>query len=509
MPRKFRTYDPEQQLLLPPDLADWVPEKHPARFISEMVDLLDMSPFYKVYEGALGQPPYHPAMMLKVILYCFSRGIYSSRKMEDATYDDVGTRFLATDQHPDYSSFCNFRLRHGDSVHSTFVQVVQMCRQLGLCSLGHVSIDGTIVKGNASRSNNVKTEEIDKQIEEDEKLIREMIAKWESKDAEAEPESGMPEELKKKKNRLQALRRAKAVAERITKERHERELQRYEEEERTRQEEYEKAKAEKRDAFNNRGPDLQETRKAAGLTQAKLAEKAGVNKHRISNLERGHRYPSDDERRKLANALGQDSVSFRKIPEPDELGERKPPQKKPPLCTNLTDPESACIPRPGKGTTQGYNAQYAVDSDKQVIVGLYMSNETHDRNNLKPTIDGIIEVTGEKPKELSADSGYFRTDLFDDPLIKEMDVYMPPDRKKKNKIENPHPHAEAMREKLSTEEGKKRKHLRSKTVEPVFGHIKHCRRFDRFLTRGVKKVTTEWTLLAITHNLMKIFGTRR
>lgn len=505
MAKKFREYSPDQQLLLPPDLSDWVPDDHVARFIGDVVDRLDMAPFYKMYDGALGQPPYHPNMMLKVILYSFSRGVFSSRKMEKATYEDVATRFLSADQHPDFVTFCKFRRRHGESIHAVFVQGIMMCRLAGLCTLGHVAIDGTILKGNASRAKTVKSDEIDKVISKDEKLIQELLSKWEAKDSEKNPKSQLPEGVKKRRNRQNALNRAKKIAEDIAQQRHERELARFEAEEAIRQEKYEEAKAEAIRVFNNKGPTLKNARLAVGLTRAELASKSRIARERFSNIEGGHRFPSSEEKRAICKALNQDSLCFPKVgPLPRSPRSRAVPDRKLPAHVNPTDPESACITRVGKESVQGYNAQVAVDSDHQIVVGLFLSNETTDRNNFIPMMKQILERFDEKPKEASADSGYYRAALHSEPCLQGIEMLVPPERKLKKKLTKPCPHAQSMREKLSSEKGKARYSLRSKTVEPVFGDWKHCKGFRHFLTRGIKNVTTELALMAIAHNILKM-----
>lgn len=505
MPKKFRDYDPEQQLLLPPDLSDWVPDDHVARFIGDVVDRLDMSVFYKEYEGSMGQPPYHPNMMLKVVLYSFSRGVFSSRKMEKATYEDVATRFLSADQHPDFVTFCKFRRRHVDAIHSVFVQAIMMCRIAGLCSLGHVAIDGTVLKGNASRTKTVKSKKIDKIIKKDEELIRELLTKWEQRDSEQNPKDQLPDDIKKSRSRQNALDRAKKIADEIAQQRHERELARFEAEENLRQQKQEDSMAEALSSINNEGVSFKEARQVVGISQVALAEKCRMTPSRVSQLERGHRYPSAEERKILSDALGQENLSFNKIgPLPKPLRSRAAPKKKLPAYINLTDPESAYISRTGRQGVQGYNAQVAVDSDHQVVVGLFLSNETCDRNNFIPMMKQIVERFDEKPKEASGDSGYYRASLHSEPCLKGIELLVPPDRRQGQNFRNPCPRAQAMREKLDSDEGRARYALRKKTVEPIFGDWKHCKGFRSFLTRGIKNVTSELTLMATAHNLLKL-----
>src|SRR5512144_501620 len=153
MDKTFRAYSLDQGLLLPPDLREWLPEGDFALFISDVVDELDLSAIYRAYGQGdrRGQPPYHPAMMVKLLLYGYCTGLTSSRKIEQATYRDVAVRVLAADQHPDHDSIAEFRKRHLGAVAGLFVQVLQLCQAAGLVKLGHVALDGTKVKANASK----------------------------------------------------------------------------------------------------------------------------------------------------------------------------------------------------------------------------------------------------------------------------------------------------------------------------------------------------------------------
>ena len=152
MSKTFRPYDINQKLLLPPDLHDWLPEDHLALYVSDLVEQLDLSRIMNAYEKELrGRPPYHPIMMVKLLIYGYCVGKMSSRKIEAATYDDVGFRVLACNQQPDHDSLAEFRKRHLEEIGRLFVQVVEMCQRAGLVKLGHVAIDGTKIKANASK----------------------------------------------------------------------------------------------------------------------------------------------------------------------------------------------------------------------------------------------------------------------------------------------------------------------------------------------------------------------
>jgi transposase len=153
MSKTFRPYALNQRLLLPPDLREWLPEDHLALFVSDVVDALDLSAIFQVYEqgDGRGQPPYDPALMVKLLVYGYCMGRLSSRQMERATYEEVPYRVLAADQQPDHASLADFRKRHVAALANLFGQVLRLCQAAGLVKLGHGALDGTKVKANASK----------------------------------------------------------------------------------------------------------------------------------------------------------------------------------------------------------------------------------------------------------------------------------------------------------------------------------------------------------------------
>ncbi len=151
MAKTFRPYEPDQLLLLPPAIGDWVPEGHLARFVSELVEGLDLGAIEDTYEEERGYPPYHPRMMVKVLLYAYATGIYSSRRIARGLVDSVALRYLAAGNEPDFRTISDFRKRHGEALRGLFGQVLRLCRRAGLVKLGHVAVDGTKIKANASK----------------------------------------------------------------------------------------------------------------------------------------------------------------------------------------------------------------------------------------------------------------------------------------------------------------------------------------------------------------------
>lgn len=216
----FRDYQPGQVMLLPPSLEEWLPAEHLARFVDELVEQhLDLGPFYAAHTNVKGFPPYEPRMMLKVLLYGYLTGVRSSRKLETACVEQVAFRFLAAMQTPDHRAFSRFRRRHLGAMDGLFVQVLGLCQQAGMVKLGNVGLDGTKVKANASRHKAMSYARMNEREPELAAIVREMLEEAERVDAAEDEQFGdargdeLPEHLRTKQGRLEAIRRAKAELE--------------------------------------------------------------------------------------------------------------------------------------------------------------------------------------------------------------------------------------------------------------------------------------------------------
>ncbi|WP_256128430.1 transposase [Desulfolutivibrio sulfoxidireducens] len=160
----FRDYNPNQLLLLAPNLDDWLPQEHIARFISDVVDALDLKPFLRRFrDNGQGGAAFHPAMMLKVVLYAYCVGIPSSRKIAQAVIDDVAFRCLAANNRPDFRTIATFRRKHLEDIKPLFLQVLLMCKQTGMVRVGVVALDGTKVAANAAMDRNRTWEKLSEQ----------------------------------------------------------------------------------------------------------------------------------------------------------------------------------------------------------------------------------------------------------------------------------------------------------------------------------------------------------
>jgi transposase len=223
---QYKTYDPDQLFLLPPSLKEWLPDGHLAYFVSDVVDEIDLSEIEKTYSTRLqGQPPYHPGMMVKLLFYAYCMGIPSSRKIEKETYEDIAFRILAAGHHPDHDTIADFRKNHLGALKGLFLQTLLLCKEAKLVKLGHVALDGTKMKANASKHKAMSYGRMDEKEKELEREVEELLRKAESVDAEEDQRYGkargdeLPEELQFREKRLARIREAKkALEERAAKE---------------------------------------------------------------------------------------------------------------------------------------------------------------------------------------------------------------------------------------------------------------------------------------------------
>jgi transposase len=450
-----------QTLLFAPSLHDWLPEAHLARFLVDVVSALDLSAIYQSYQekDGRGQAAYAPEMMVRVLLYGYATGVYSSRKIQTGTFEDVAFRYLSGDQHPDHATIAEFRKRHLDALSGLFTQALLLCSQAGLVKLGHVAIDGTKIKANASKHKAMSYKRMNETEARLKQEIDALLASAEQTDAEEDAQYGkdrrgdeLPVELQRRESRLQKIAEAKAALE---------------------QEAKEKASQQRAE------------------TEQKLAERE-EEERRTGKKKRGRKpEPCDPEQAK-----------------PDDTAQR-----------NFVDAESRIMPDgANKGSfVQGYNAQIAVDSASQVIVAAEVTQETNDKKQLVPMIAQMVANLEQKPEKVSADTGYFSEANVTDASVKDVDLYVATGRDQHNgaveTISKPPPSdaspKEAMRHKLRTTTGRAVYKMRKAIVEPVFGQIKEQRGFRRFSLRGLNNVSREWRLVCAASNLLKLFRAHR
>ncbi len=219
----FRAIDRETGFLLPPSIDEWLPEKHLARFVVEVIDGLDLSAMTGSCRGS-GSASYHPALLLGILVYGYATGVFSSRKLERATYDSVAFRFITANEHPDHDTIAAFRRRFLKEIEGLFVRVLELAREMGMLKMGTVALDGTKIHANASRHSALSYEHAGKIEAQLKAEVADLMARAEAADA-AEVVDGMsiPDELARRADRLAKLAAARAKIEARAKERFERE----------------------------------------------------------------------------------------------------------------------------------------------------------------------------------------------------------------------------------------------------------------------------------------------
>ncbi len=222
MPKSYRPWSPDHPYLLPTDPRAWLPEGHLAHFVLEVVEKLDISAIDDAIQAKdpRGERPYAPRMMLALLVYGYCTGVFSSRKIERKTHEDIAFRYLAGNQHPQFSTICEFRRVHLDAIAALFVQIVQISRRVGLAKLGHVSFDGSKVQANASKH---KAMSYERMVLEERRLrveIEGLLARGEQQDkaedgrlGEGVAETDIPAELHRREARLARIEAAKAALE--------------------------------------------------------------------------------------------------------------------------------------------------------------------------------------------------------------------------------------------------------------------------------------------------------
>jgi transposase len=221
MAKTYRPYVPEQDLLLPPSLRDWLPEDHLAFFVSDLIDHLDLSAILAVYEDEeRGYPPYHPVMLTKVLVYAYCVGVFSSRKIQRRLVEDVAFRVLAAGNQPDFRTIADFRKAHLPTLTGFFEQVLRLARELGAPRVGRVAVDGSKIKANASKHKAMsygRMRDKQKQLRDE---VNDLLAEAEATDAAEDAEYGidrrgdeLPAELQRRESRLKRIREAKRALE--------------------------------------------------------------------------------------------------------------------------------------------------------------------------------------------------------------------------------------------------------------------------------------------------------
>ena len=441
MAYNFRPYSPDQAYLLPQAPREWLPEGHLAFFLEETVSLLDLRPIFERHQGGRGPQAYHPQMLLTLLLYGYCTGVYSSRKIAGGCETNLAFRVLSGGQLPDFRTLSDFRKDHLAAFHGLFLEVLRVCREAGLVRLGHLSLDGSKYQANASKHKAMSYGRI----------------------GEVEPQ--LEAEVK------ELLRRAAEVDE----------------------------AEDAQHGPGQRGDELpEELRRREGRL-----EKMREAKQRLEERARNRA-----QERAEARGAGPEEViaaGARAAPRPKEQ-------------SNFTDPDSR-IMKTSHGWVQGYNAQVMVEEASGVIMAQEVTAHSVDSPRLRPMLDRLEEnltrvgVPEEerRPTWFTADVGYCSENNLRMLAERQIDACVATGRERHHRGGIAHgsrtrtPLRAAMRDKLQTTEGRAIYARRKAITEPVHGLIKQARGFRQFLLRGPGTVAGEFTLVALTHNILKLW----
>ena len=504
MPQNFIESRCEQGFLLPPDVREWLPEDHLAWFVIAAVARMDLGAFYGAYRAdGHGRAAYEPSVMVALILFAFATNVVSSRAIERHCRRDVAYRVITGNLIPDHATIARFICRHEHALGELFSQVLRLCDEAGLVGSGVVAIDGTKLHANASRDANVDYGGIAREI------IAETIATDEAEDERYGDARGdeLPPELQTEEGRRRWLARH------LEPQAAERELEAGAEAGNDQTPTSHEFDAERIVArVQGREGWLREAKRQ--LDQDRWREAGPVPRSRSERLrEAGRRLQEDLAGERRGNEAYQAYRAQGRMNDGRRFG--GPPKPYQPPSTpqgevNLTDPD-ARVMKAFRGYVQGYNVQAAVN-EQHIVLAAEITVESVDFSQLKPMVGATLrelEQAGirEKPRAAVADAGYWNEQHIDEVIGEHgIPVLIPPDSSRR---EGERPgwtggRYTFMRRVLETDLGAALYRLRKQTVEPVIGHTKHNRNFNRFHRRGRKAVRTEWRLQMMTHNLTKL-----
>ena len=483
--KSYRAYSPEQSYLLPPSPREWLPDGHLAYFILSLVQELDLSAIEKVVQAKdpRGEKPYSPEMMSSLLLYAYATGVYSSRRIARACIEDVAFRVLAGGGQPHFTTVNEFRATHLEALGGLFIQVLKACQSEGLVKLGHVAIDGTKMKANASKHKAMSHE----RMESDDVRLRAEIQEWferaEAIDADEDAQHGPydpKEEIRLREERLEKMARAKEALKK----------------------EVATARAAR---LREQAIELRKKSKDMARTPRKRAEAATLAKKRDTQAS----LFDDDDQDPPPPAVDADLP--RNVPPHRPDGTPKPKAQR-----NFTDPDSRIMVRDG-AFLQAYNAQIAVDDAHQIIVAAAVSNQGPDNEYFAPMLRRVVQNCDAVPDAATADSGYFSADAIRYAEHIGVEPFISVGKHRNDGTqgatpEQPQHRTSAklqMRATLETERGSEIYARRKATVEPVFGQIRSPRRFGQFSFRGLVKTRCEWLLVCLTHNVLKLWRSQR
>jgi transposase len=447
----FRPFDRDTDYLLPPSIEEWLPQKHLARFVVEVIDGLDLSALSRSYRGT-GSASYHPALLLGVLVYGYATGVFSSRKLERATYDSVAFRFIAANDHPDHDTIAVFRRRFLPQIEALFVQVLLLAREMGVLKLGTVGLDGTKLHANASRHSALSYDHAGKLEAQLKAEVAELMAQAEAADQADIPDGmSIPDELARREERLSRLAEARAKIEARAKQRYKREQA--EHEARLAQRAAKAAASGKKPAGREPKPPVEAPQPT---DQINLTDEAS----RIMPV-------ADGGFEQCYNAQAAVAAGTLLVVAADVVQTPNDKQQLAPMLGKLAALPAAL----GKADTLLADNGYFSEANVQACVAV--------------AIEPLIALGREAHH----------------PSLAERFATAPPAPK------DPTP-VQAMTHRLQTPRGRALYALRKQTPEPVFGIIKSVLGFRQFLLRGLDAVRGEWRLVTLAWNLKRMFALR-
>lgn len=452
MSSNFMSFDRNTPYLLSPSLQDWLPENHLARFVIDIVVQLDLNPIKNMYAGR-GSQAYHPEMLLALLFYGYATGVYSSRKIEQATYDSVAFRFISANTHPDHDTIATFRKRFLDQLSPLFVQILMLAHEMGLLRLGKVSLDGTKIRANASRHRALSWDYACKLEEQLKAEVNQLMELADQADNTETPDGmNIPEEIARREDRLTSIAEAKEKIEQRAAERY----------------------AEEKQIYNDKVEARRSTAEQTGKKprgRDPQPPKPGPNKKDQVNL--------TDEESRIMPSSGKGFDQSYNAQAAVDLDSMLIVESHVSQCPN---DKQEVLP-----TVENLNSLPAELGEVETILadtGYFSENNVNicNDNGIEPLIAAGREKHNQTfqdrfrpPGELAEDAG---------PVSR-------------------------MKHRLKTETGRKIYAKRKSTVEPVFGIVKQVMKFRQFLLRGLKSVQGEWNLVAMAWNLKRMFSLSR
>jgi len=448
MGKTYRPWNPNQQYLLPPSLQDWLPQNDLVYFILDTVNELDISDITEKYEQEKrGFPPFHPRMMVTLLLYSYCRAIFSSRKIMQACQERVSFKVIVGDDIPNFRTISDFRKLHLKELQQLFVRILQLCQEAGLVKLGHIALDGTKIKANASRH---KAMSYGRMLKEEKRLteeIKQLLEKAEAVDQQEDDKYGfdrrgdeLPEELARRGSRLKHIQKAKKALEAKA---------------RAAAQEA-KNQRKKEDSTNNDKPKRGRKRKA-------VSEVPPDNKqYNFTDPESSIMKANNKGWDQCGNAQAAVDDKKQIIVACDVTDESNDKQQFKPMLGQAQENVGEDKKIKAASADSGYYSESNVKFAEDKSIDAYIATK---RN--KHSAPAMNAPRGRPPKYLTVH--------------------------------------EKMARKLRTKKGREIYSKRKSVVEPVFGQIKRARGFVQFSLRGLEKMRGEWAIVCLTHNLLKLF----